>query len=107
MKKLEISSVKDLVLRKNFQNVSDALRKSDILKGQWEFHEITVTAAVTNQSYAHNLGFAPKDIITTSVSAGAALTWDYDSFDDTIIQFDTDGACTFRFFVGRYEETEV
>lgn len=105
--KLSISTLKEITdeyVRKAFQQVKDYLDDQSILKGQFRHFEITTTAAVTNQTFKHNLGFTPEDVILTFIKGTGGVTWNYDSFDATNIDFTTTGAVTFRFYLGRHEE---
>lgn len=101
---LQIEQIEDPIARENFQRLQDDSLKDALPKGQWKFFEIIITKAVTNLKYPHSLGFAPKDIIQTSLKGAGALTWNYNLFDSTNLNITTTGACTVRVFVGHYSE---
>ncbi len=90
-------------MRENFTRLQDYIRAEEILRGEWRFFEITVTAAVTNFKYAHNLGFTPKDVIQTSVVGAGAITWNYSLFSKELLDLTTTDALTVRAFIGRFD----
>lgn len=103
----ELTQLNDDFLQKcrdNFIELDKFIKREPFLNGEFRHYELTFSAAVTNQTFQHHLSFVPKDIIQTFLTPGVTLTWAYTSFDRTNIQFTTDGACTVRFFVGRYTD---
>lgn len=103
MLKLFLAEITDLFIRKNFEKIADAINKNVLLSGQWRFVEITFTGAATNFRYKHNLNFAPKDVIQTSLIGAGTITWNYDRFNSDYLDITTSGALTVRAFVGRYD----
>jgi hypothetical protein len=101
--KLNLSFVKDPDLSKSLEIIEEYLNAQSFLRGQFRFYEIVLPGAVTNYRFSHNLGFAPKDVIVTSV-VGSSPTWNYTRFDSTAIDITTAGASTIRAFIGRYGE---
>lgn len=101
---LYILEINDTYSRDNFRKIDRSLREQSLLKGNFKFFEITVTKAVTNLKFQHNMGFAPKDIIQTSHIGVGLLTWNYALFDAATLDITTTGACVVRAFVGSYEE---
>jgi hypothetical protein len=63
--------------------------------------EISLSAG-NNQLIGHGLDFTPTDAIILSVTNGATVSFDYDSFDDTYIQIDVSAATTVRMAVGKF-----
>jgi hypothetical protein len=100
--KLYRNEVEDEYSRQNFQRLQDFLNSFPLAKGDFKFFEITVTSAVTNYKFKHNLGFVPLDVLQTYVSGGATVSWSYDSFDRSNVVFTTSGPTTIRAFIGRY-----
>lgn len=96
--------IEDEFSQENFRRLGDYFKDSPLEKFQFKFFEIPFTMAVTNFRYPHNLGFSPKDVITTFVSGGATVTWNYDSFDSSFLDITTSGPTTVRALVGRYAE---
>ena len=94
--------IEDERVRESLQWIYEYLINQSLLTGNFQFLSVTVTAAVTSLLVPHNLGFAPKDIILTSVSNGQTATFIYGSFTSTNISLTTSGACTVRFFGGSY-----
>lgn len=92
------------MVQDNFRTLEDYLKKEPFLNGEFNHYELSFDAAVTNQKFQHRLTFVPKDIIQTFLTEGITLTWKYNSFDASTIEFSTNGACTVRFFVGRYRK---
>lgn len=102
--KLLITEIADKWTRENFRKIQDYLRDVAVLRGEFSFFTIAVTATTTSRDYTHNLGFRPKDVITLSVSGGYDVVWDYDNFTATTVRFSTSGPCTIRAYIGRHEE---
>lgn len=107
MIKLYVGEVEDEYSRDNFRKLERELREQPLLKGKFKFFEITFSKAVTNLKYPHNLGFAPKDILQTSLIGAGTVTWNYVKFDRTNLDVTTSGACVVRGFFGSYEETNA
>lgn len=92
-----------LVVRENFKAIRDFLKENSNLQN-FTLFELTFTQAVTAQKIPHRLGFAPKDVVQTSLLGVGTLTWNYDKFDETNIVVTTTGACVVRAYIGT--ETE-
>jgi len=103
LKRLFFKEINDSYVRENFTRLQDYIRSEELFRGEWKFFEIVVDQAVTNYKYAHNLGFAPKDVIQTSVTGGGAITWNYSLFDKELLDLTTSGALTVRAFIGRFD----
>ena len=101
----DLSRIQDVAVRDAIQRLYEGFRDVDLLKGRFEFFEITLSGAVTNFKYKHNLGFEPKDVIQTSLTGAGSLTWNYTLFSQTELDITTTGACVVRAFVGRFSET--
>ena len=68
------------------------------------FYSISYDSAVTNENFAHGLGFKPTDIIMMSKSPDTeGVTWSYDSFTTTNVVLTTTGAVTIRCLIGAYD----
>lgn len=93
----------DGFVRENFQRVQNFLSGHPLMRGNFEFMELTL-GAVTNHNVPHLLGFTPKDVITLSVSDSADVIWHYDNFTSDNIQVSTTKACTVRLYLGRHKE---
>lgn len=104
LKPLSLEDLEDPDIRENFKRLQDYLKAEPVLKGQFNFFEIKVDSAVTLQKFAHNLGFAPQDVIQTSIIGTGQLTWNYENFDRNYIVFTTTGPCKVRVFVGNYQQ---
>lgn len=102
--KFLMDQIEDVYIRDNFKRLQDAILAEAVLKGEFKFFEIPVSKSVVRQNYSHNLNFIPKDVITLSVSADADVTWHFDEFDRTTVQFTTTKACVIRAFIGAYGE---
>ncbi len=73
------------------------------------FFEVTYDAAVTTELYAHNLGFIPTDVILTQINPSTeTVSWLFENSgtDKKNIVLSTSGACSLRFFLGRYNTNE-
>lgn len=100
--KMLTEQIPDAYVRDNFKRLADALDAENILRGNFKFFEIVLTNAVTGFDFPHNLKFTPKDVIVEGISGGATITFHYDNFTTTNIQFTTSAGCTVRCFVGSY-----
>ena len=98
---LYIQQISDQFSRNNFQNLQNYFQANNQLLG-FSFFEINVGSATTNASLSHNLGYLPKDIITTLVSGPGILTWNFSSFTTTTLNYSTTDAIRVRFFIGTY-----
>jgi hypothetical protein len=94
--------MEDEKVRESLQWMYEYIIAQPLLNGKFEFLTVTVTSAVTDLAVPHNLPFVPKDIILTSVSNSATVTFKYDSFTSSTITLTTSAACTVRFFGGSY-----
>jgi hypothetical protein len=99
-----LKDIQDVYIRENFLRLRKYLIDKVLLRGDWQFFEITVSSGVTGFKFKHNLGFQPYDIIQTAVSNSATVTWNYDNFDSEFVDLDTSGACTIRCYIGSYRE---
>jgi hypothetical protein len=104
-KDLDLGQVSDEVLRRVFEKVQTVLNEDVFGHFEGKHLEITVSGAVTNYRWPHNLGFLPKDIVQTSLIGAGSLTWNYVSFDATYVNLTTTGACTVRALVGSFVES--
>ena len=96
---VDLSQVEDEVVRKNFENISNHFEKLENLNG-FNHLEFTTDKAVSNLKVAHNLGYAPKDIIVTCTEGVGTPTFNTEKFDKKFIDVDTTDAVTVRLFVG-------
>lgn len=96
--------IDDEHIQENFRRLQYGLNDLALLKGQFKFFKFSFDTAAASKRIPHNLGFAPKDVLQTSVTNGASVTWEYDSFDRDYIYITTSAACDVRAFIGRYEE---
>jgi hypothetical protein len=101
---LILKDIDDQYVRENFTRLNEYIRKDSIRKPLWKFFEITFADGGTDIEYAHNLGYKPLDIIVTHCSSNENVVFNFDSFTSTHFVLSPSGACTVRFFAGRYEE---
>lgn len=99
---LFIKEIADQIIRQNFQNLTNYFAGQNQLLN-FKFFEQEFTSSQTNFKISHGLGFAPKDIIQTSLIGSGTVTFDYASFDKNYVYLDASGPCTVRFFVGTYQ----
>lgn len=107
---LRINDVADPIVRDNFDRLQQLSDEDMFSKFKGKHFEVTVDKNMT-YNFAHKLGFAPKDIIQTSLrTAGSAtLVWNYNSFNRTSVSFTVASLAgaetlTFRAFIGSYTE---
>ena len=101
---LILKDIEDEYVRENFFRLSEYVKRDSIRKPLWKFFEITFEAGGTDIEYPHNLGYIPKDVLVTSCSNNENVVFNYDEFTRTHLVMSPSGACTVRFFAGRYEE---
>lgn len=99
------TEVLDDVVRENFRRIEEESDQNILNKGRFKFVEIVVTGSVTEAGYLHRLTFIPKDVIVLSVADTdtTTVTWHPSLYDREKVYITTDGPCTIRAFVGRYE----
>lgn len=98
--------ITDERVRESIQWMYEYLLATPLLQGRFEHFSITTIGAVTNLKIPHTLGFAPKDIIQTSITSatfGASVIFAYSSFTPEYIVLTTSAPLTVRFFGGSYE----
>lgn len=93
--RIEDKTVQDCLL-----GIREFVLEQSVLLGEFEFYEITFTAAVTNFKYPHGKKFTPKDVIQTSKTGVGSVTFNYTLFDGTNFDITTSGACVVRFLAG-------
>lgn len=108
--KLFQTEIVDRFVRENFARLEKTLKDDPFGKGEFKFFEYTVENRGTfplTLEIPHNMGFRPKDVITLSVRDpdGVTLTWNYDDFTRTHVNFTVSAACTIRAFIGFYRES--
>lgn len=94
--------ISDNYAKDNFTRIADYFRNNILDRCDFNFIEITTTAAVTNTAFGHNLGYVPKDMIIMSITGGATVTVNYDRFTSTTVNITTSAATTIRALIGRY-----
>lgn len=97
-------SIADTNTKNELDSLVEQLNKIVLLRGQWQFVTITLSAAATNYKFPHQLGIVPKDVIVLSNTGAGAITWNYSSFSSTQIDITTTGAIAVRAFIGTYQE---
>lgn len=100
--KLLTTEIEDPNVQENFKRIERAFEDQKILKGSWQFFDLSFDQAVTKKPFAHNFKFIPKDVIQTYISG--TVTWEYDSFDRNSIYVTTTGPAKVRAFIGLYNE---
>ena len=80
--------IEDERVRESIQWLYEYLKQEALLRGKFDFFNITTKAAVTDLKIPHNLGFRPKDIIKTSEIGGTA-TFIYNQFTPQYIVLTT------------------
>jgi hypothetical protein len=90
--------------KENFRRIREWVENSVWERFVGEHFEIVFTQAETNFRLPHFLGFAPKDVVQTSLTGAGAITWNYGLFDRTDLDMTVTDACTVRAFIGRFEE---
>lgn len=109
---LELPLLKEIVdtyIRRTFRQLLDYLVTQALLKCGWQFFTFEVGANLSENTFKHNLGFRPKDLIQTSIIGTGTLAWNYSLFDETNIVYTTTGTnpndpLIVRGFVGHYKE---
>lgn len=105
MLKLRLNEIEDEYVKQNFERISLILNNFALLRGEWQFFELTFAASVSNFRFEHNLGFKPKDVLVTSQIGAGSATFNYSLFTSTHIDISTSGAVVVRFFAGSYSNS--
>lgn len=99
------NQVKDPVAQENFKRIKIFLRDQVLLKSGFFFRTFTVPSTyLVDFPYKHNLDFIPKDLIVTSVTNGATLTWHYEAFNRDNIFLTASAPTTIRVLLGSYKD---
>ena len=93
--------IQDLFIRKNFVNLVQYFSQQNQLVN-FNFFELVITSAVSNQSMNHNLGYLPKDVVVTQITGSGTIQFLYGQFTNTQFFYTATGACRVRFFIGTY-----
>lgn len=104
LKKLFLEEIADKYIQENFRRLREYLTLEPLLRGRFYFFEIGVSGAVTDQKFAHNLGFPPQDVLQTSLVGPGTLTWKYDQFTRDFLVFSTTDKCTVRVYIGSFNK---
>lgn len=104
-----LENIKDEATRVSLQWVKDFLDQIEILKGSFQFFELTFSRDDTNIRIPHNLGFIPVDFIRTNTVGTGTLTLNYTKMDREFFDFTITGSSAAdplvaRFFAGRYDK---
>lgn len=102
--KLLTSEVQDPIVQENFKRIERAFETQKMLKGAWQFFDLSFDAAVSSKPFAHGFKFIPKDVMQTYVSGAGTVTWEFDKFDQNFIYVTTTGPVKVRAFIGLYNE---
>lgn len=97
---LLIKNIDDQYIVENFVRIKSFTDGEVFLSGNFKFFTVTLTSAVTNFRFKHNLEYIPKDIILTSKTGAGTVTFNYDLFSATYIDITTSAATTLRFIAG-------
>lgn len=98
---LNVREIQDVYVQKNFRNLQDYFASQNQLR-DFNFLEIIITGATTNQKIAHGLNSMPQDVILTRATGPGTVTLNWGNFDDTSIDITATDACRIRIFVGSY-----
>jgi hypothetical protein len=106
LRKPIFEDIKDQRVRESLQWMYEYMLAEPLLKGKFDFFEITTKGAVTALKIPHNLGFLPKDIIKTS-EIGGTTAFLYSQFTTQYVVITTSAALTVRFYGGSYESENL
>ena len=98
---LAVKEIQDVYLRQNFQNLSDYFSAQNQLIN-FNFFEIVFTKATDNYKLAHNLTFAPLDILLSQLTGSGSVSFNIGLSDDTYLNISCSDACRVRFYVGKF-----
>lgn len=102
--RLKIDAVKDPVVREALQIIKESLNKIALLRGEFEHFTLDFEEAISDHTFTHNLGFAPRDVIQTFLTGTGSVVWNYAGFTKTQVSITVTGPCTVRAFIGAYKE---
>lgn len=105
--KFLVREIPDRYLQENFARLNDYFLDNTQMAGFKHF-EFDVPANADHLKIPHNLGFAPKDLISLSVIGAGGVQWHYDEFDDQFISVTAfSGGATVRIYLGTHIEGTV
>jgi hypothetical protein len=106
LQRLYRKEIQDPYARENFNRLESYARDLPLGKGLFKFLTATLTAKTypATVSFAHTLGFVPKDVIQTSVIGPGTLVWEYADFTRDEVFATISDSVTFRAFFGSYSE---
>lgn len=96
--------IDDKFIRENFFRIKRFVEMLRILDGNWEFFEIDLPVAGSLIPIRHGLGFAPKDVILTSVKGDYGVYFNHEQFDSTNLYVTARGPCRIRFLAGNFTD---
>ncbi len=104
-----LEDIADIPTRTSIQWLKDYIDQCELLKGEFQFFELTFTNDDTALKIPHNLGFVPFDFIVTRTVGTGSLTLNYLQMDKDFFNFKLTGTSTsdplvVRFFAGKYEK---
>jgi hypothetical protein len=102
--RLYLRNVTEKWLRDNFDAIQSYVNGKKILQ-DWDFFDVTFSAAITAREIRHSLGSIPMDILQTYKVGSGNVTYLYESFTKDSLYITTDGPCRIRFFAGSYKES--
>ncbi len=99
------NNIEDPNAQENFRRIKTFLRDTPIMKSGFFFRTFDIPAGlVTNFKFRHNLDFQPKDVIVTSITNNATVTWHYEQFTRNFIVLTVSAATTIRVLLGAYKD---
>jgi hypothetical protein len=103
LRKPLVDLIEDVNVRESLSWLYEYLIQVPLLRGQFDFFEVQIFSTGVEEKVPHKLGFVPKDIIVTSVTNSATVTFKYDKFDITNVVLQASAPCVVRFLAGRYD----
>lgn len=105
-----LDKIDDDSVVETFKAVFDELDRGLLSRMKGRFYEITLGPGTT--LWPHNLGYAPRDVIQTSLISSDGLAcswvWNFSKFTKThlsvTVTCSTGKTATCRAFVGKYED---
>lgn len=98
---LAVKEIKDVIIRKNFQNLQDYFMAENQLMG-FQFFDVTFTKAQTNFILKHGLSYTPQDVVVLQCVGAGQVSFNVGIFSTSSLNITTTGACRVRFLVGSY-----
>lgn len=105
--KLQKTKYNQILLEKNFSEIERYFNNSPFSSFEGKLFQITIDRILYQQKIANPLNFIPTDVIVTSSSEQAYLTFHVKLFTEKYLILSSSGPCTIRVLIGKFNITPL